>query len=272
MTQPSTSAPLVAATDLDRVATWLRGRVTVLTGAGVSTDSGIPDFRGPQGVWTKDPDAQRLFTLQAYRDDPAVRRVAWRNRATHPAWTASPGPAHHALVDLERRGHLVGLVTQNIDGLHQAAGSDPDRVVEVHGTLFEVECLSCAARSPMRTALDRVAAGDPDPACLTCGGILKSATVSFGQALDPQVHAAARAAAQACETFVAIGTSLTVRPVSGLCGLALRAGARLVVVNAEPTPYDDRADAVLRGGTGEIVPALVEAAVGGGRGLPQRSV
>ena len=160
----------------------------MLTGAGISTDSGIPDFRGPKGVWTRNPEAEKRATLQHYMSDPQVRRKAWLDRLDHPAWAAEPNAGHRALVHLERRGKLDTLVTQNIDGLHQAAGSDPERVVEVHGTIREVVCMSCDERAPMQRALDRVRAGEDDPPCRTCGGILKSATISFGQNLVAGRH------------------------------------------------------------------------------------
>lgn len=232
-------------------------RVTALVGAGISTDSGIPDFRGPNGVWTRNPGAERMFTLQHYVDDPALRVEAWRNRRDHPAWDARPNTGHRALVDLERSGRLRAVVTQNIDELHQRAGSSPDRVIEIHGSVFGTSCLGCGDRRPMAEALGRVAAGEPDPACLRCGGILKSATISFGQALDPDVLRAAVAAASGCDLLLAVGTSLQVQPAAGLCSVAVQAGARLVVVNAEPTPYDDLADAVLREPIGTVLPRLV---------------
>lgn len=233
---------------------------TVLTGAGISTDSGIPDFRGPNGVWTRDPAAQRMFTLQAYVADPALRARAWRSRLEHPAWDALPNDGHRALVDLERRGLLHTLVTQNIDGLHQRAGSDPAKVVEMHGTLYAVECLGCGARAPMTSALDRVRLGEEDPACLGCGGILKSATVSFGQSLDPANVVRAQRAAVECDVFLAVGTSLTVHPVAALAPLAKEAGVRLVIVNAEPTPYDGIADEVVREPISEVLARVVAAA------------
>ena len=241
------------------VAQWVRSAraVTVLTGAGISTESGIPDFRGPQGVWTKDPAAQALFTLQNYVRDPDLRRRAWRNRAEHAAWTAQPNDGHHALVELERTGRLRALVTQNIDGLHQAAGSSADVVVEVHGTLHEVECLGCGRRTPMPDELARVAAGEEDPSCRGCGDILKSATISFGQSLVPTVLERAVQAARDCDLFLAVGTSLTVYPVADLPRLAIESGARLVIVNAQPTPYDEHADAVLRDPIGSVLPRLV---------------
>ena len=238
---------------------WLAAarQITVLTGAGISTESGIPDFRGPQGVWTRDPEAEKLSTLQYYVADPEIRRRAWLARRDHPAWTARPNAAHAALVDLERQGRLRALITQNIDGLHQKAGSAPGLVLEVHGTVHEVACLGCGERTTMRSALDRVDAGDPDPACLTCGGILKSATISFGQMLDPDVIDASARAAADCDVFLAVGTSLTVHPAAGLTDLAAAHGARVVVVNAQPTPYDELADLVVREPIGTALPALV---------------
>jgi NAD-dependent deacetylase len=233
--------------------------VTVLTGAGISTDSGIPDFRGPQGVWTRDPAAERLSTLDAYLSDPDVRRQAWRSRRDHPAWHAEPNDAHRALVDLEHAGRLRAIVTQNIDGLHQRAGSSPELVIEVHGTVWDAECLQCGERQPMHRVLERVDAGEADPPCLRCGGILKSATISFGQGLDPGTWACAVAAATECDLLLAVGSSLTVHPAAGLCQVAVDAGARLVVVNAQPTPYDAGADAVIREPIGEVLPYLVKA-------------
>jgi len=247
--------------DMQSASRWFAeaSAVTVLTGAGISTDSGIPDFRGPNGVWTKNPEAVKLSTLDAYVTDPDVRRRAWLGRRDHVAWQAQPNDGHKALVDLERTGRLRAIVTQNIDGLHQRAGSSPDRVIEIHGTIFEVECLSCDERTSMRDALDRVDAGEPDPACLSCGGILKSATISFGQALDPFTLHAAAMAAKDCDLFLAVGTSLTVQPAAALVEVAQRQGARIVIVNAEPTPYDPIADAVVREPIGVALPALVDA-------------
>jgi NAD-dependent deacetylase len=246
-------------TDVEDVRGWLEAasRVTVLTGAGISTDSGIPDFRGPQGIWTKDPAAQRMSTLSAYVSDPELRIRSWQNRRAHSAWTAEPNVGHRVLVDLERRGKLVAILTQNIDGLHQKAGSAPERVLELHGTLWDAECLSCRERRPMAEVLDRVDAGESDPPCTTCGGILKSATISFGQALDPDVLQRAFEAAADCQLFLAVGSSLTVQPAAGTCGIALEAGARLVVVNNEPTPYDDLAHAVLQAPIADVLPALL---------------
>jgi NAD-dependent deacetylase len=241
---------------------WLAAarRICVLTGAGISTDSGIPDYRGPNGVWTRDPDAEKLVTLSCYLADPGIRRRSWLMRQALQDADPQPNAGHLALVELERQGRLRALVTQNIDGLHQAAGLSTDRVLEVHGTVNAVVCTSCGDRTTMRSALDRIRAGDPDPACAVCSGILKSATVYFGEMLDERVLEAATRAAADCDVFLAVGTSLQVWPAAGLADIAVRAGARLVVVNAEPTPYDDVADLVVREPIGVALPRLVAAA------------
>ncbi|MBV8980545.1 MAG: Sir2 family NAD-dependent protein deacetylase [Acidimicrobiia bacterium] len=233
-------------------------RVVVLTGAGISTDSGIPDFRGPNGVWTKNPEAEKMATLQYYVADPEVRKRAWRNRLDHRAWAASPNPGHLALVDLELQGKLHTLVTQNVDGLHLLAGSDPAKVVEIHGTMREVECLSCGERAPMERALERVRGGEDDPACRTCGGILKSATISFGQNLVAGDLMRAQLAAETCDLLLAVGSTLGVYPAAGMVPIAKESGAALIIVNAEPTPFDSIADAVLRGSISEVLPAIVK--------------
>ena len=231
-------------------------RICVLTGAGISTDSGIPDYRGPNGVWTRDPDAEKLVTLGYYLADPEIRRRSWLLRQGLQDADPQPNAGHRALVDLERQGRLRALVTQNIDGLHQAAGSSPERVLEIHGTVSEVVCVGCGDRTAMSAALARVAAGEPDPACLVCGDVLKSATVYFGQLLDERVVEACTAAAADCDVFLAVGTSLQVWPAAGLADMAVGSGARLAVVNAEPTPYDHLADLVVRDRIGTALPRL----------------
>jgi NAD-dependent deacetylase len=232
-------------------------RVTVLTGAGISTDSGIPDFRGPNGLWTKNPKAERTSNIDYYVSDPEVRRLAWQGRINWMTEPRSPNDGHRALVQLDRRGTLDTLVTQNIDGLHQAAGSDPARVVEIHGTIHEVVCLACEARTPMNDTLERVRAGEEDPSCLVCRGMLKSATISFGQNLVPADLDRAMEAAQACDLLLAVGSTLSVYPVAAMVPLAKRQGAAIVIVNAERTELDDLADVVLRGSISEILPAVL---------------
>lgn len=244
---------------LDEVRGWLATaeRVVVLTGAGISTDSGIADFRGPQGLWTKDPAAEKASNIAHYVSDPAVRERAWRVRATSPAWAAQPNDGHRALVDLERSGRLHTLITQNIDGLHQAAGSDPARVVEVHGTMRAYACLDCDARGPMQEALDRVRAGEADPPCRQCGGILKSATISFGQSLVVADLERADRAGRTCDLLLAVGSTLSVFPIADVVPLAVSRGARVVIVNGSPTAMDDLADVVLTGSISEVLPALM---------------
>jgi NAD-dependent deacetylase len=244
---------------LDTVRGWVDGaeRVVVLTGAGISTDSGIPDFRGPQGVWTKNPGAEKLATLQNYLADPDVRRRAWRVRLETAALSAQPNAGHRALVVLERRGKLDTLITQNVDGLHQIAGTSPERVIEIHGTTREVNCMSCGERAPMERALARVRAGEEDPACRTCGGILKSATISFGQALVEADLARAGEAARRSDLLLAVGTKLSVWPIAGVVPAARDVGARVVILNAEPTELDEMAHAVLRGSISALLPRIV---------------
>jgi NAD-dependent protein deacetylase/lipoamidase len=245
--------------DLDAATAWIDAAeaVTVLTGAGISTDSGIPDFRGPNGVWTKNPAAERASRLSAYLGDPDVRRAAWQARLRHRAWSAAPNRGHAALVHLERRGKLHTLVTQNTDGLHQIAGSDPARVVEIHGTMRSVRCWDCGETAPMQRALDRVRAGEEDPPCRSCGGILKSDTILFEESLRPDDLARAEQGAAECDLLLAVGTTLAVYPAAGLVPIARRAGARVVIVNAEPTDLDHLGHAVLRGSIADLLPALV---------------
>jgi len=243
----------------DKVRRWAgeAKRIVVLTGAGISTDSGIPDFRGPQGVWTKNPMAEKLSNIHYYMADPEVRKASWKARLDHTAWNAKPNAGHLALAALEKRGKLHALITQNIDELHQVAGNSPEKVLEVHGTMRKVVCMSCGMLAPMQKALDRVRAGEDDPPCRDCGGILKSATISFGQALVPEVIDAAMRAAQQADVFLSIGTSLQVYPIAGVVPLARESGAKIVIMNAEPTPFDDIADAIFRDSISKILPQLV---------------
>jgi NAD-dependent deacetylase len=245
--------------ELETIAAWIAEarQIVVLTGAGISTESGIPDFRGPQGLWTKNPAAEKTATLSYYVSDPEIRRQAWQNRVRSEMWHAEPNAGHRALAELERVAALHTLVTQNVDGLHQAAGSSPERIVEIHGTVHEAKCLGCGWRGAMEPVLDRVRAGDDDPACEDCGGILKSATISFGENLVPEDLDRARRAASGADLFLAAGTSLGVYPAAALPEFALANGARLVILNAQETPFDDHADAVRREQLGDVLPALV---------------
>ena len=232
-------------------------RIVVLTGAGISTDSGIPDFRGPNGLWTKNPAAEKASNIQNYLAEPEVRAAAWQNRLTSPAWTAEPNSGHEAIVAFEQRSQLHGLITQNIDGLHQKAGNDPDRVIEVHGTVWWTRCWDCDDHRPMAETLDRVRAGEADPPCLTCGGIIKSDTISFGQSLVPEVIDRAMQVSDECDVMLAVGSTLSVFPVANCIPRARAAGARVVIVNGAETAMDRYADWLLVGSIGEILPALV---------------
>jgi NAD-dependent deacetylase len=244
---------------IDEVRSWIDGarRVVVLTGAGISTDSGIPDFRGPQGLWTRNPLAEKMSNIHYYLADPEVRKLSWQNRLSSPAWTARPNAGHLALVRLEQRKKLHALITQNIDELHQIAGNSPELIIEVHGTMRRVMCWDCGMRAPMQKALDRVRAGEEDPKCRACGGILKSDTISFGQQLVPEVIDRAMRVAGEGDLFLSVGTSLQVYPVAGAVEIARDAGAKLVIVNAQPTPFDEVADAVLDGSISEVLPAIL---------------
>lgn len=242
-------------------------RVTVLTGAGISTDSGIPDFRGPNGLWTKNPTAEKTATLQHYLADPDIRRIAWQNRLQSPAWEAQPNAGHRAIVQLERRGVLDSVITQNVDELHQRAGHSAAKVIEVHGTMWWTRCWTCDDRRPMGETLDRVRAGEADPPCLVClaagrivgpaDGVLKSDTISFGQALVPEVIDAALASAERCDVLLAAGSSLSVFPAANVVPRANASGARVVIVNAVPTGMDRHADVVVLGQLSELLPALI---------------
>jgi NAD-dependent deacetylase len=215
-------------------------------------------------LWTKNPEAEKQANLHVYLSDPEVRRRSWQSRRESIARDPKPNAGHFALVELERRAVLDTLVTQNIDGLHQAAGNDPSLVVEIHGTMREVTCMSCGARSPMESAIARVEAGEDDPRCLAptgrgseCGGILKSATISFGQSLVAEDLERAELAARRCDVMLAVGSTLSVYPAAGLVPIAHSSGARVVIVNGGPTEYDTVADIVVRGSIGDVLPEIV---------------
>lgn len=244
------------ADELEQAATWMREaeKVVLFTGAGVSTESGIPDFRGPQGIWKK-VDAS-IFEFKNYLRDPEVRKRAWQMRRDAEMWNAAPNPSHTAIAELESLCNVTALITQNIDRLHNAAGSDPEKILEIHGNILEVGCLDCRTRWPTVEILDRVEAGDEDPRCIECGGIMKTATISFGQSLDPDVLAACEKVSREADFFLVAGSSLVVTPAAHMPVIALQNSARLMIVNLEPTPLDDLADIVVSGPTGEVLPAL----------------
>ena len=247
---------------LDTLRDWIDSaeRIVVLTGAGISTESGIPDFRGPNGVWTRNPAAEKLSTLQNYLADPEIRKASWRSRLDHPAFSAQPNAGHLALARLERRGKLHALITQNIDGLHARAGNSPQKIVEVHGNLHGVVCFGCGWKGPMIPVLDRVRAGEEDPHCTRCDGILKSDTISFGQALVPEVIDRAMRVAEETDLLLAVGSTLQVYPVAHAVPIAKSSGARVVIINAQPTQFDALADAIVREPIGQVLPAICGAA------------
>lgn len=236
------------------------GSVAVLTGAGISTDSGIPDFRGPKGVWTKNPEAEKKSNITTWINDVEYRKERWQRLASRQIWAeVDPNDGHRALLALEQRDKLHTLVTQNVDGLHQAAGSNPDLVVEVHGTTRRVKCLDCGDGAPMQKALDRVLAGEDDPACKTCGGILKAATISFGQSLEVEPLERAQIAAQECDVLLCIGTKLGVFPVANMVPIARNFDAEVIIINAEPTGFDELASVIVGGSISEVLPLIVRA-------------
>lgn len=230
-------------------------RPVVFTGAGVSTESGIPDFRSPGGVWDR-------YAPIDYRDflrDPEARRETWRRGLhTYPVVAAAePNPAHLAIAELERLGRLAALITQNIDGLHQRAGSSPELIVELHGNAHQVRCLACGARDERAAVHGRVEAGEAEPPCQRCGGVLKPATVSFGEPMPADEVGRAERAARSCDLFVVVGSSLVVYPAAGLPELALQAGAPLAIVNASPTHLDPYAAVRIEAKAGEVLPDVV---------------
>jgi NAD-dependent deacetylase len=231
-------------------------RIVVCTGAGVSTDSGIPDYRGPAGQWTRDPGSARFADLPSYLADATLRERAWERRVTNPALYAEPNVAHLALVQLYSGGVLSAVLTQNVDGLHQKAGVPEHVVLELHGNIRDTRCVDCGERRPMGEALERVRGGERDPKCLGCGGILKSATVFFGEPVDAAILADAARLLATADLLWVIGSSLRVQPVAGMVAGAARQ-TPLLIVNAEPTPYDALATAVVRDPIGIAVPAIV---------------
>ena len=251
---------MVDAQLIDTVRGYIReaNAVVVLTGAGISTESGIPDFRGPQGVWTKNPGAEKMATLDNYMADGELRKRAWRSRLKSKTWEKQPNKGHLALLQLEKLGKLHTLLTQNIDGLHHKAGTSPEKIVEIHGTILDVMCMACGQRAPMERALDRVRAGEEDPPCRSCGGILKSATISFGQSLVAEDLERADLAARSCDLMFAIGSTLSVYPIATVVPIAKQSGARVVILNGEATEMDGIADAVVNGQIGELLPRLLD--------------
>ncbi|MFI5267164.1 MAG: NAD-dependent deacetylase, partial [Chloroflexota bacterium] len=230
--------------------------VVFLTGAGISTESGIPDFRGPDGTWTKFKPED--FTYQKFLTRHETRLATWERFLDNPAHVAEPNAAHKAIAEREQLGKVDRIVTQNIDGLHQMAGSSASRVIEIHGTMRWVACLDCQRRYTATEILDRVRSGVAVPQCDDCGGWLKSATISFGQPMPPLAMAEASAAAQRCDLCIVVGSSLVVYPAADLPVQAVRSGARLAIVNASETALDAYADLIVNSQAGGVLPAVVD--------------
>jgi len=232
-------------------------KIVILTGAGISTESGIPDFRGPDGLWTKNPLAEQTSNITYYINNPDVRKYAWKGRAVPGRWSADPNEGHRALLAFQNANKLHMLVTQNVDGLHHRAGINPDIIVEFHGTMRITRCWECRDERPMEDAIARVQNGEEDPACLVCGGILKSGAVLFGESIDPENSSRAMKAAQECDVLLAIGTTLGVGPVNGMVPRAKNHGAKVIIINGDETDMDDYAHLILRGGITPILQSLV---------------
>jgi NAD-dependent deacetylase len=244
--------------NLDRAIELLRAkeRLLAFTGAGVSTESGIPDFRGPDGVWTRvDPSE---FTFDKYVNRAETRIRSWEMRKQSGVFEAKPNAAHRALVELWVAGKLSGVVTQNIDGLHQAAGLPDEAVVELHGNVQRVECLECEASWPTQVVIDRVDAGESDPHCAECGGLIKVSVISFGQAMPVPEMERASDLARRCDAVLAVGSTLSVYPAAYVPLEAKQTGSRYVIVNQGPTEQDHLADVIVEGAAGEVLPAIVE--------------
>ncbi len=230
-------------------------RGVVFTGAGISTESGIPDFRSPGGIWSK----YRLIDFQEFMASEQARREYWRRKfATHEAVAgAEPNQGHLAVTELVRRGTVSAVITQNIDGLHQASGVPAERVIELHGNTTYAHCLNCGREYDLEPIREAFLADQTLPLCETCGGVVKTATVSFGQAMPEAEMRRAREESVACDLFLTIGSSLVVYPAAGFPALAKESGAALVIVNREPTGLDDLADLVINAEIGPTLDAAV---------------
>jgi NAD-dependent deacetylase len=232
-------------------------KVIVFTGAGISTESGIPDFRSPGGIWSRyDPED---FTIQKFLSGPAARKTIWKMSAESGLLTeAEPNPAHYAIAELYQLGKLDCVITQNIDNLHQKAGVPEDKVFELHGNTRWAVCLSCRRRFPMPEVLQRIREGVEVPDCPDCQGILKPGAVFFGEALPEETLREATRRSQNCDLFIVIGSTLVIYPAAYMPAYAREAGARLAIVNLTPTPLDHYATVVIQGGAGEIMSGVME--------------
>ena len=231
-------------------------KVAVFTGAGVSTESGISDFRSPDGIWSRyDPED---FTIQRFVSDKEARKRNWQLRKELVSANYQPNPAHHAIADLEQLEKLSGVITQNIDGLHHAAGNSEEKIIELHGTIKYAKCLECNDRLPMIDVLNRIDEGEEDPHCKKCGGLLKAATISFGEAMPVDEMRRAEICSRECGLFIVIGSSLLVYPAASMPIIAKQAGSKLVIINYTPTDMDSQADIVIHDKAGPVMKAILD--------------
>jgi NAD-dependent deacetylase len=235
-------------------------KIIAFTGAGISTESGIPDYRGPGGVWERNAPP----TLADFRENPETRRAYWRERRDrYPTLRdTTPNSGHAALVRLEKAGRLTHIVTQNIDGLHQKAGSNPETTIELHGTAHRVRCLDCGSSWPAEVVQVRLES-EPIPVCVNCGGMLRAATVLFGESLPTEALRRAFAVAGQCDLMLVIGSSLVVQPAARIPEFAVNSGAKLAIINNQPTPLDELANVVIRSGAGAALSSLVDGLLAG---------
>ena len=231
-------------------------KVSVFTGAGVSTESGIPDFRSPGGIWSRyDPED---FTIQRFVADKEARKRNWEVRKELVSADYQPNPAHHAIRELEELGKLSCVITQNIDGLHHAAGNTEEKIIELHGTIKFAKCMDCNDRLLLTDVLERFDKGETDPHCKKCGGLLKAATVAFGEAMPQDKMRRAELCSRECDLFIVIGSSLVVYPAASMPIIAKQAGAKLVIINFAPTNMDSQADVVIHEKAGPVMEAIME--------------
>jgi NAD-dependent deacetylase len=245
---------------LKQVAQWIviSKRAVVFSGAGLSTESGIPDFRSPGGVW--DRYSPEDFTFQNFLASETSRERYWQMATEfyEPIKMAQPNQAHLAIAELEKLDKLDCVITQNIDGLHFKAGNSEQRVIQLHGTAIFVSCLSCKKRYNRDEIQKRIIKGQKAPRCDDCGGLLKPATISFGQSMPERETQEAYHRSSLCDLFIVVGSSLVVQPAASMPLVAKRSGARLVIINRDPTPYDEMADVVIHGQAGSAMATILE--------------
>lgn len=231
-------------------------KIAVFTGAGVSTESGIPDFRSPDGIWARyDPED---FTLQRFVADKESRKRNWQMRKELVSADYKPNTAHYAIKELEELGKLACVITQNIDGLHHAAGNSEEKIIELHGTIKYAKCMECLDQLALTEVLTRIDEGEEDPHCRKCGGLLKAATIAFGEAMPQDKMQQAEQCSRACDLFIVIGSSLVVYPAASMPLIAKHAGAKIVIINYTPTEMDHQADVLIHAKAGAVMESILQ--------------